>query len=283
MPPGQYLVFWGSENSFCGLKAISETQEEYRIARLNCNQESDQEQVLSGNALFLLMDIEGIQWLYHLSDEQVEEVFPSTRRDCKVYSVSWDGKRLAGVCGSPESGFQLAVRSLNSDWTILRALGRGIEESVNFPTWSPDGTLLAFSNSTFGESKGVYIIDANICMENPSACSTTLHGPYWKDSTNYIAWSPDGKQLVITLSHTIFTYDVASKRETRLVDFTKDEYWLHGAAWSPDGNWIGYARDKVPNRSVPMDLYLVPPLGGSPIFLTDQGVVQVVAWLKIEQ
>lgn len=281
LPAGQYLLYWSFTETFCRLYAVSMNQEVYPVIDANCGfgPDPNQSNVLSENGLFLLVPFGQNTYLIHLADHQREILAPSQRKDCVITSVSWDGTRFAGRCGSFETSFELAVRTINSDWVILQPFEPDDQGDVTFTiAWSPDGKMLAFNKAT-SLTRGVYVIDVDQCLNDRSTCASQVKGLYLEDTSDYLLWSPDGKQLAVTIAREFMIYDVNST-QSWLIKIKNEGVLIHGAAWSPDGKWIGYAVDKGQNlRGV--DTYIISPNGGTVSFLTDKDVIQVVGWLNI--
>lgn len=281
--PGQYLLYWSYSETFCGLKAVSTTKKVMDVINFGCNPISDlnQNAVLSANGLFLLFPHTSYLYVLDMMDQQIEMLAPSQRDDCKVTSVSWDGERFAGICGSAATSFHLAVRTIETDWTIIAPFVPAEENDVSYATaWSASDEKLAFVKST-SETQGIYVInDIDQCLKDPGHCANQLTGPYWKKTADYVFFSPDETTLAVTTGTKIILYDIKTKQSRNLIEYSVQGKLLHGAAWSLDGKWIGYAVDNG-KKLTPIDINLISPDGGNTSFFTDQGVSQVAGWLNI--
>ena len=87
----------------------------------------------------------------------------------------------------------------------------------NLPTVSPDGRTLAY----FAMARPGYEADRQVLMLRDLASGTVRPlTQAWDRSVASIAWSPDGRSLLVTaddtLEHPVFRVDVASGRLTRL-------------------------------------------------------------------
>ena len=103
-------------------------------------------------------------------------------------------------------------------------------ESVGQPTWSPDGTRVAFIGSTAFKRAEIFVwTEATGEFNQITSGSTSSRQP---------SWSPDGKSLAFTRldgpRSNIFKIDLETKKETPLTDFEKAEH----PSWSPDGRRI---------------------------------------------
>jgi tricorn protease len=99
------------------------------------------------------------------------------------------------------------------------------------PSWSPDGTSIAYLSDVDGEY-ALYIEDQ---MGAAAPRKIVLPDPtFFYDPV----WSPDATRIVLTdKSSNLYRVDLASGSVTRIDDLVSGS-----PVWSPDSRWIAYAR-----------------------------------------
>jgi TolB protein len=107
-----------------------------------------------------------------------------------------------------------------------------------FPSWSPDGTKIAFQTVRNGRNE-IWRMDAD--GSNQINLTTDVGGQY-----NVPAWSPDGTKIAFLAFHPgttgtgIWVMDTDGSNKTLLAE---DDSTEAQASWSPDGSRIAYTAD----------------------------------------
>ena len=108
------------------------------------------------------------------------------------------------------------------------------------PAWSPDGQSIAY----FSDAAGEY----DLYIRRQDGTGAVRHIPLGQDDAYYydLAWSPDGKKLIFSDQKLQLWYVDANGSGARPKKVGTDTYDipLHAfqARWSPDSEWIAYAK-----------------------------------------
>ena len=205
---------------------------------------------------------------------------------------------------SQDSRGTSAIYVVNSDGTGRARVGEG-----SAPTWSPDGSQIAFVHDTL-ENFDVWVMRADGTerrrLTDDPAFDTD---PAWSPDGTSIAfasnrvrsfdiyvmgadgsnetpltnnpddeaepsWSPDGRRIAYTSANTdgsaVFTMSSDGSDQQQLTSTTSDT----APAWSPDGTSIAF----VSGRSGTADIYRVPSGGGREVRVTTVGNVDDPSW-----
>ncbi len=106
------------------------------------------------------------------------------------------------------------------------------------PTWSPDGSQLAWLSDSTGEYQ--LMIGEPMGVVPARAIRLPTKGFFLKP-----LWSPDGRRILIQDNHkNLWTIDVASSKAEKVdTDNYPDPFRDFDASWSPDSKWITYSKN----------------------------------------
>lgn len=194
---------------------------------------------------------------------------------------------------------------MDADGSNRKLLDRAPEGFAYAPTWSPDGTKLAYMRS-IGEVNGIFVLDLAGSQERQ--ISPDGVAPEWSpdgsrlafvaptglalmrpDGTDVTAlgvrgdcptWSPDGDELAYCAMEGEFTEEtdlyVTSVDGSERRRLTRDPGIEDPVAWSPDGERIAF----FTRRTTDGDTYLIDADSREVVQLTDDPGAQVAnAWL----
>ena len=110
-----------------------------------------------------------------------------------------------------------------------------------YPTWSPDGTEIAWTHDRGIEYPGLFLIDAD--GDNPQRISFLDHST---QAIERISWSPDGTQIAATnyvgTPGATGQIWVLTLETGKWLDYTSSKDGAYDPAWSPDGKWIAFVQ-----------------------------------------
>jgi len=167
--------------------------------------------------------------------------------------------RIAYITASGRGdAMRYALMVADSDGYNPQTIVRSAEPLLS-PSWSPDGSQLAYVSFERGNS-AIYI-------QNISTGARELVASF-RGINSAPAFSPDGRRLALTLSRSgnpeIYVMDLGSKQLTQLTShFAIDTE----PTWSADGRTIYFTSD----RGGRPQIYQVPAAGGSASRVTFQG------------
>jgi TolB protein len=136
-------------------------------------------------------------------------------------------------------------------------------EPIMSPSWSPDGSRLAYVS--FDQKKPVVVVQ-NLAQ------GTTRVVANFRGNNSAPAWSPDGLQLAVALSKDgltqIYRIPAGGGDPERLTESPGIDTQ---PAFSPDGQWIAFTSD----RGGSPQIYRMPAGGGAPQRITFDGTYNV--------
>ena len=143
------------------------------------------------------------------------------------------------------------IFSAPAEHGVVRNLTHSSGVAERYPSWSPDGKLIAY----FSDRTGEYELTARNADNTAEEQTLTKLGPGFR---YHPQWSPDSKKILwIDQAMKLWIYDF----DTKTNHFVDQQMWMyHGdlegftVSWSADSRWIAYAGDKE-NRNSAIVLY----------------------------
>lgn len=220
------------------------------------------------------------------SPDRKRIVFSSTRdgqEETDLYSMARDGSDIQRLTDTPIAEYEPRispdgstvsfVRQDGNDWllSIMNADGSGVrdlvrpQKFVEFPTWRPDGSMIAFAAiPPGGSSTDLFVVSPQGGdMRTLIATDTADVCPHFTDDgqTLYYATIPEGEDQLDVFAHDMDETDTTPASDTRITtNPMKDDYGEPG----PDGR-IVFISDRDGN----FELYLMNADGSDQRRLTN--------------
>jgi TolB protein len=220
-----------------------------------------------------LTDLKATAFYASLSQDGQTVYFSSRETGTyEIYSIDINGNGLQrltngiGTLYAPElspDGQRIVFTNNGNGLWVMDPDG-GNPHAISFrddidPTWSPDGSMIAFASSRSGKRQ-LHTMNANGKNVNQV---TDLN-----DMGGRSTWSPDGTRLAFYRGpagdRDIFIINVDGSGLERLTDGGDNL----GPSWSPDGNWIAFTSFRDGNN----EIYIIHPDGRGLTRLTNSPI-----------
>src|SRR6266545_4958061 len=178
-----------------------------------------------------------------------------------------DGTRIAFRTGDPEKPeSEKTISVIDADGTdghVLATL-EGELQNPGAPTWSPDGSMLAFAIN------GIYVVNA----DGTDLRLVTRYEGERTCADLEPSWSPDGSSIAFAVrceagDEGIWLVDPDGTDRRQLLAPSKELVSLSFPAWSPDGSRIAFAGVSGGPPEFEYDIYVMNADGGGITKLTE--------------
>jgi eukaryotic-like serine/threonine-protein kinase len=187
-----------------------------------------------------------------------EQLVPAPVHEYDWPRLSSDGKRMA-----VEIGGQTWTYDTTRD-ALTRATFDGTQNDA--PTWSPDGTRIAFRSNREGAPGSIFwqMADGSGSPERLSTSTQVSDTP--------MSFSPDGRFIAFFRTDPKTQRDIwiASVKDHTRTLFLGTSATEGAPRFSPDGKWIAYVSDESGRPEIYVQPY--PRLGGKWQISTDGGI-----------
>lgn len=203
---------------------------------------------ISGGRKLYLANVEEIGWKPILDTYLIRDG-ESIQIDLNIRDVSWspDSRWIGVATGDIDYDIYMFNPQAGGEATPISEL-RFLGE--NFPSWSPDGNIIAYSADTRLRSRSdIYLLDTRPGQNNP--IRMTHHESFWPIQPN---WSPDGKFIIYVVNReegrNIYRLDVESGNVIQLTGAStqdepeSNEVYNDYPTLSPDGQFVAFESNR---------------------------------------
>ncbi len=198
----------------------------------------------SGKYLASAGDRQGEVKVWEAATGQEIHTFSGHQR--KVLSLGWspDAEHLVSG-GADRRAIVWSLESGKETHTL-----HGHTNDVVSVAWSPVGKHVASAGKckSYAHTGDVKIWDATTGEEVLSLRHEPVLGTFFDDEDGqWLAWSPDGRQLALATRRTVAVFDVAAGRKERILAVRQPEPSdsFSAIAWSPDGRHLAASLQSI--------------------------------------
>lgn len=209
------------------------------LARLTTDPADDQHPTAARGTVVFTSYRTGRAQLFAVAlDGRGERQLAATTDNLVEPALSSDGQRLAFVRDTAGAR-RLWWSAADGSAATPGATGAWDGAVDGAPAWAPDGARLAYM-STRGGGAGVFVVTSTGTTDAATTPAAALGAaPNHAFATVEPAWSPDGRQLVVTSTRVgggeLFAVDLTTGTATQL---THSGGTVGQAAWLPDGRIV---------------------------------------------
>jgi Tol biopolymer transport system component len=228
----------------------------------------------NGNKIaFVTQGEESENYLYIMDADGTDVKLLVTEEAGIGQTVAWSpaGDKILYMRVNPQGlfVFSFSIVSIDADGSNQKEL----VPAGAFPTWSPDGSTIAYSAESDGAKSSIFLMNADGTNQRRLTPPMAL--------VRHAAWAFNSNKILFVggegSTTNIFVVDATGGEPTNLTnDVAPSQVW--SPSWSPDGNRIAFLRDE-PGDSYIRNLVVMNSDGSDQMLLTEslteEGYAQV--------
>ena len=186
-----------------------------------------------------------------------------------IRCANWSGPSISQSNSAPITTTTTAVSTTSSSTTTTTSIPPPLPVAANYPSWSPDGTKIAYSAAQSQSNPRQDLWNWDIYSMGIDGSGQTKLTDF--DGVDLQpSWSPDGTKIAFSRvdsdNYDIYVMDANGANQTRI---TTDPSCEHSPSWSPDGTKIAFISGICTGDNPSIEIYVMDANGANQTKITN--------------